>query len=273
MKSHTALVSGFARSFISGQPIPDATISVLENKDLTFKTDSAGKFGPIEWPVGEPITLIFEKPGSFWSGYKTTQTATFIVPPEGINDNNYLKNISFQVPSNMAYKLLSFAMGGTEDSEACQVAATVTPPNTTMDDIPQGIEGVTVTLSPNVKPRTFYFGMFPIIHKTNPFIRSLKKTSLDGGVAFINVPPGDYVMEATKDDIQFSKVLIKARKGVIVNASPPNGPTMIKEPKLNEAEKTKSHFSFFKPALTIGLVTSVCIAGAVLNKSCSYSGQ
>lgn len=252
----TVWISGFARSFISGQPIADATITVLENPQLKFKTDSAGKFGPFEWPVGEPITLVFEKPGSFWTGYKTTQTATVIVPPQGINDANFLKNISFQVPSNMAYKFLSFAMGESENPEACQIAATVTPPNTTLDDIPQGVEGVTVSLSPKVNVRTYYFGIFPIIHKTNPFIRNLKSTSLDGGVAFINVPPGEYTMEAKKDDISFSKVSIKARKGMIVNASPPLGPTMladaklgswppmIPQPKKNEEERKLNHFGF-----------------------------
>ncbi|WP_454784551.1 carboxypeptidase regulatory-like domain-containing protein [Legionella sp. WA2024007413] len=263
----TALVSGFARSFISGWPIADATITVLENEQLALKTDSSGRFGPFEWPVGEPITLVFEKPGSFWTGYKTIQTATLIVPPEGINNENFLKNISFQVPSNMAYQFLSYAMWKTEDPHACQIAATVTPPNTTMDDIPQGVEGVTVTLTPKVNAETFYFGIFPIVHKTNPFIHKLKSTSLDGGVAFINVPPGDYVMEAKKDNIPFSKVAIKARKGMIVNASPPYGPTMLQEPK-EEVEKKSNHFVFFKPALALGLTTVSALAATTgLSKS------
>lgn len=261
----TALVSGFARSFISGYPIADATITVLENKQLKFKTDSSGRFGPFEWPVGTPITLVFEKPGSFWAGYKTIQTATLIVPPEGINNGNFLKNISFQVPSNMAYKFLSFAMGETEDPKACQIAATITPPNITMDDIPQGVEGVTVSLSPKVEAKTFYFGIFPIIHKTNPFIKTLKATSLDGGVAFINVPPGDYTMKAEKDNIPFSEVKIKAREGMIVNASPPQGPTMLQKPETNKIRKKTNQFSFFKP-LAVGIAVGV-MAAATLSKS------
>lgn len=259
----TVLISGFARSFVSGESIADATIIVVEDEELTFKTDAQGRFGPFEWPIGQPITLRFEKPGSFWSGYKTTQTATLIVPPEGINDQNYLKNISFQVPSNMAYKFLSLAMGVTEDPQTCQIAVTITPPNTTMDDIPQGVEGVKVTLSPNVNSKPFYFGIFPVIHKTNPFIRTLEATSIDGGVAFLNVPPGDYVLEATKDNIPFSKVVIKARKGVVVNASPPNGPTMLQEPQPQVTEKKPNQFNFFKPALVLGVATvGACITGA-----------
>ena len=263
----TALVSGFARSFISGQPLVDATITVLENDQLKFKTDSLGKFGPFAWQVGEPITLVFEKPGSLWNGYRTTQTSTLIVPPEGINNENVLKNISFQVVSNMAYKLLSFAMGKTEDPETCQIAATVTPPNTDMGTCPQGVEGVTVRLLPEVHGGTFYFGMFPIIHKTNPFIRTLKATSLDGGVVFANVPPGDYIMEATKDDIPFSKVAIKARKGVVVNASPPHGPTMLQEPQVNEIASNSNQFRFFRPAVAIGLAVGAVVVMALSRSS------
>ncbi|STX51005.1 Uncharacterised protein [Legionella busanensis] len=227
IKNPTVLISGFARSFLSEKPIADATITVLEDENLKFKTDSKGLFGPFEWPVGQPLTLVFEKPGTFWSGYKTTQTATLIVPPEGINNTNFLKNISFQVPSNIAYKFFSLAMGIKEDPNACQIAATITPPNKTLDDLPQGIEGVTVTLSPAINAKPFYFGILPITQKTNPFSRKLTATSLDGGIAFPNIPPGNYILEAQKDGITFSKVNIKARNGILVNASPPFGPTML----------------------------------------------
>lgn len=228
MTKCTALVSGFARSFISGEPISGGIITVLENPDLIFETDINGRFGPFEWPIGEPITLVFEKQGSFWSGYKTTQTATIIVPEEGINDDNYLKNISFQVPSNMAYAFFSLAMGGTEDPSTCQITTTITPPNTTMDDIPQGVAGVKAILSPNVNPRTHYFGILPIIDKTDPFIRDLEYTSADGGVAFINVPPGQYTIEVLDENENlYSSVSVTARANCFVNVSPPHGPTML----------------------------------------------
>jgi hypothetical protein len=272
MKDDTALVSGFARSFISGYPIPYATITALENQQVLIRTDAEGRFGPFQWPVGKPITLVFEKTGSFWSGYKTTQTATLIVPNEGFNNPNVLKNISFQVPSNMAFKFLSLAMGKTEDPKACQIAATITPPNTTMDDIPQGVGKVQVTLSPKasspstVKTPPFYFGMFPLVHKTNPFVRTLESTSLDGGVAFLNVPPGEYVMEATRDTIPFSKVSIRAREGMIVNACPPHGPTMLRDMKPEEMERQTNPFNFFKP-LAIGITAGVCLSGLALSRS------
>jgi hypothetical protein len=130
-----------------------------------------------------------------------------------------------------------------------------------MDDIPQGVEGVKVSLS-NFRP--FYFGMFPGIHKTNPCVRTLESTSLDGGVTFTNVPPGEYTLEATKDDIPFTKVAIKARAGVIVNASPPHGPTMQQAPE-EITRSTTNHFNFFKPALAVGLSAGVYVTGLIVN--------
>lgn len=242
MTKLTAKVSGFARSFISGDPISEGIVTVLEDEALRFQTDENGQFGPFDWPIGEAITLIFDKPGSFWTGFKTTQTATLIVPEEGINNKNFLKNISFQVPSNMAYEFFAFCMGGVEDPLACQITTTITPPNTTMDDIPQGVAEVTATLEPNPNVRRFYFDMFPIIHKTNPLNRELSATSLDGGVAFINVPPGEYTIEAKKEGMTFSSVRIKARPGVLVNVSPPHGPTMLQQ---------SNPFGFFNPALEL----------------------
>ena len=262
MRDKTALVSGYARSFVSGEYLVDATITVLEDDKLKFKTDSSGKFGPFEWGVDQPITLVLEK-----NGYKMTQTATMVVPKEGINDKDFLKNISFQVPSNIAYRFLSWAMGFSEDSNACVVAATITPPNTTMDNIPQGVAGVKVTLSPNTNIKPFYFGIFPWFHKTNPFIRSLDAISLDGGVAFVNVPPGDYIMEAQKEGVTFSKVVIKARKGVLVNASPPRGPTMLDGPKVQVIEKKPNYFNFFKTVAVIGVAAggAYVVANALKN--------
>lgn len=222
-----ALVSGFARSFVSQQPIVDATITIIANQEFQFQTDSEGKFGPFLWPVGKQLTLKLEKKGNWWTGYHTTQTATIIVPPEGINDANYLKNISFQVPSNIAYRFFSWVMGVTADPSTCQIAATITPPGVTMADCPQGEAGVEVSLSPNphVKPR--YPGMLPWIHKTNFFnCEKATVTSRDGGVIFANVPEGIYTLNAKKKGRLFSQVKLIALRGGFINASPPNGPTM-----------------------------------------------
>jgi hypothetical protein len=53
--------------------------------------------------------------------------------------------------------------------------------------------------------------------------RSLTQTSDDGGVLFIQVPPGDYVWTAHKAGAVFSRIRMKCRAGYLVNASPPKG--------------------------------------------------
>ncbi|MFJ1267635.1 carboxypeptidase regulatory-like domain-containing protein [Legionella lytica] len=276
MSKQTALVSGFARSFVSGNAISGGLVWPLGAKEKGVYTDEEGKFS-IEWPIGQPITLIFEKPGSYWSGYKPTQSATFIVPPEGINDKNYLKNVSFQVPSEMAYSFIQWATGFTPSTGKAHIAATITPPNTTLDDIPQGIEGVKVRLSPAVESTPLYFAIFPRIPKTNPFVRSLPSTSLDGGILFANIPPGEYDLYAEKEGYVFSQVHIIAQADILVNASPPNGPTQLipqttenalikKEAQTKTTASTNAN-GFFKPAAVVGLAmaATACVATAVVS--------
>ena len=53
--------------------------------------------------------------------------------------------------------------------------------------------------------------------------RTLTETSEDGGVLFIQVPPGEYVWTATRPDTLFSRIKSKCRVGFLVNASPPWG--------------------------------------------------
>jgi len=219
-----APVSGIAISFLSDKPIANAKITILEAANKIIYTDQDGKFGPIYWPVGKPITLQLEKPGSWFTGFRTVQTPTLIVPEKGFNDPNPFNNVTFQVPSNIAVSIMKFGMGITEDPEACHVAATITPPGMTLKNLPQGIADVEVTLTPDCKVKPFYFGIVPWVLKTNPFTRKLKSTSLDGGIAFPNIPEGNYVLTAQKAGMKFTEVRFRARKGVLVNASPPLGP-------------------------------------------------
>jgi hypothetical protein len=215
----TAKVEGFASSFLTGKPLSLADITIFETKEK-FKTDQNGRFGPFSYPVGKNITLILEKPG-----FRTTQSATITVPPDGLTGKH--NEISFQVPSYIAFSLFSIAMGVKVDENACQVTATVTDYKKTMDDIPQGKAGVKVVLTPDVNIKPFYFGIFnagPLKHKTNPFQRNLTCTSLDGGIGFLNVPPSDepYTLTAISEDgTEFSKVRFTAMKGAFINISPP----------------------------------------------------
>ena len=220
----SAPVSGFARSFLSGEVIPDATVTVLES-GLSLKTDKNGRFGPFYHPIGQRITLELSK-----SGYVTTQSATVVVPAEGLT--GAYDNITFQVPSTYVYYLLSKAVGAGLDDESCHVTATVTAFHKTMDDIPQGEKDAVVTLEPSIKQSPFYFDIFtsgPLKGKTYPFPTGLTKTSDDGGVAFFNVPPRDkpYHIVAMKPGVQFADAEFMCEKGKFINLSPPRGPSAL----------------------------------------------
>jgi hypothetical protein len=216
-----ALVSGFARSFISDKPIGGASITVLET-GAKLTTDQEGHFGPFAYPVGKPLTLELEK-----FGYRTTQSATVIVPPEGLT--GHLNNMTFQVPSVESYYLLATVIGAEEDPESCHLATTITAFHKTMEDCPQGEAGATISISPYTHEAPFYFDIFkqgPLKDKTNPFAKGLSQTSDDGGVLLFNLPPREkpYVITARKNGKTFSQAQFICRKGAFINISPPLGP-------------------------------------------------
>lgn len=222
--ANTAPVSGFAESFLLGIKVHNAQIKILETGE-TFKTDNEGRFGPFQYPVGKPITLQFSK----W-GYKTTQSATIIVPPEGLNSK--FDNITFQVPSIESYYMLATIMGASIDKNSCHLTATVTKYHKTMEDLPQGEADVVVSLAPAVDVMPFYFGIYhswPLKNKTNPFSKNLKQTSEDGGIAFFNIPASDkpYKLIGKKNGMKFTEATFLCRKDTFINISPPQGPMVL----------------------------------------------
>jgi hypothetical protein len=223
--AQTAPISGFAHSFILGSKLADGTVTVLET-GFKLKTNSNGDFGPFYYPVGKPITLEFSK----W-GYKTTRTATVMVPPEGLTDA--YNNITFQIPSLESYYLLAKIIGAKIDDNSCHLTATVTGYHKTMSDLPQGEADVTVAVTPAATEKPFYFGIFkngPLKDKTNPFAKDLVSTSHDGGIAFFNLPISDkpYKLIAHKNGVKFSEAEFKCDKDVFINISPPRGPMRLK---------------------------------------------
>lgn len=217
----TAPVSGFARAFVMNSNIQNAKITILETGQELITNDK-GKFGPFNYPVGKPITLLMEK-----MGYQTVQSGTAIVPPEGLTGP--YNNITFQAPSIETYFLLAAIIGAKIDPGSCHVTTTITQYHKTLDDIPQGEPGAVVTLVPYVNETPFYFDIFkngPLKGKTNPFTRGLTTTSEDGGVAFFNLPPRDepYTLSALKFGTIFTSAQFICRQGEFINVSPPRGP-------------------------------------------------
>ncbi len=220
-QENLAPVTGFTQSFITNNPIANANITVLETGQ-TGLSNEKGEFGPINYPVGKSITLRFKK-----VGYKTTQSATVIVPPDGLNSP--YNNITFQVPAIELYYLLIAIVGAKVDPNSCHVTTTIIAYHKTLHDVPQGEPGATITLTPYVNEIPFYFDIFkdgPLKGQTNPFTRGLTTTSEDGGVALFNLPPRDqpYTISAVKSGVTFTSAQFICRKGEFINISPPQGP-------------------------------------------------
>lgn len=207
----TASVSGDAIPF-NGQDrrIEGATISILELPDKRMVTGADGHFQFDGIPVGSEVSLVLEHPD-----YHLEQTGTHVVPPEG------LERITFQGVTNDVYAALAALLGITPDETgACQMPTTVTRIGKSLyDPGAHGEAGATVTIDP---PLPAEHGPIYFNSRVLPD-RSLTETSDDGGVLYIQVPPGEYVMTATKPGAEFRQVKFKCRAGVLVNASPPWG--------------------------------------------------
>jgi hypothetical protein len=210
--SSTATVSGDAIPFDMGPDgrIAGAEIWILEHPERRLVTGSDGHFLFEGLEVGTEVTLVMEHPD-----YHLIQTGTHVVPEEGI------ERLTFQAVSYEIYAAFAAIVGVTPDEEnACQIPTTVTRIGKSIYDAgAHGEEGATVAIDPPLSAEhgPIYFNSSVIPD------RSLSETSDDGGVVYTQVPPGEYVLTATKPGVEFTPVKIKCRAGVLVNASPPWG--------------------------------------------------
>ncbi len=205
----TVIVSGDAFAFGPGTMIPNATIHALELPDALTTSDAAGHF-ELEVPAGAAATFVIEK-----AGYPTTYTKTFTLPATGT-----VERVSFQVPDDATFAALSTIVQIEPDPATCQIASTVTRVGKSIYDAgAHGEAGATVTIDPALPPEhgPVYFNASVI-----PQL-DLTETSDDGGVLYTNVPPGTYVLRASKPGVEFVEVTLRCDAGVLVNPSPPHG--------------------------------------------------
>lgn len=207
----TASVSGDAIPFNGGnRRIEGATVHILEIPEKRMVTGGDGHFAFDGIPVGSEVSLVLEHPD-----YHLIQTGTHVVPPEG------LERITFQAVPHDVYAGLAALLGIVPDEEhACQMPTTVTRVGKSLyDPGAHGEAGATVTIEPPL-PREhgpIYFNESVLPDPTRT------ETSEDGGVLYIQVPPGEYVLTAHKPGVEFVQLKMKCRPGVLVNASPPWG--------------------------------------------------
>jgi len=167
------------------------------------------------------ISLIYEK-----QGWVTTKSNVITVGDENITD----LAIQFVDPDlyfQTMKPLIESVLGATGDKENATlrnaVVGTVGKSWASMHDdrLPHGDPGATVTAIPGaIGPVYFDEKVMP-----NP---AYAATSVDGGVAWFNVPPGAHTVTAFKQDVQFADVTFlidesDADNGVILYVgSPPH---------------------------------------------------
>jgi len=195
---------------VSGKRISGATVSVLEHPEMHVVTGDDAHFRFDDVEVGSDLTLVVEAPS-----LKTTQTATLVVGPNGVNP------FSVQVvPTGVFNAVSALVPLPIEEDKYCVIASTaVRFGGSLYVRLRQGLPGVNVTLEPAAPaesgPLYFNEAVVPDPEQDG--------TSIDGGVLYYRVPPGDYVMSAAKVGHVFGTVRLKCRAGVIVNAGPALG--------------------------------------------------
>jgi len=213
-------ISGHAFDFnVHGGKLKGGEVVVLERPDLRTITGDDGSFRIDDLVPGSCATLVLKHPG-----HQPTQTATFTL------GRTSLKRVSFQVPPEVIFAGYSVLLGIPTDPNCCHLATTVTRKGESLYGSigpTHGEPGATVTIEPPLPRRLgpIYFNLS--FTKTGMQIiwpdRLLKETTKDGGVLFVNVPPGEYTLRAHKEGKAFTSVKVKCRPGVLVNASPPWG--------------------------------------------------
>lgn len=204
-------VSGDAFLFNGGPEgrIAGATVTLVEDPDRQVTTAADGHFQLDGFAEGDQVTLALAFPD-----HHAIQTGTLTVGTAPI------ERVTFQVVHDAIYDLLADMLGVTPDEASrCQVVTTVTRVGKSLyDEGAHGEAGATVTIDPptgSEGPIYFNSSVLPD--------RALTETSDDGGVLFLQVPPGVYTLTATKPGVTFRPVTITCRAGFLVNASPPWG--------------------------------------------------
>lgn len=204
-------ISGDAIPFVGGPDgrVEGAEVWILEHPEMRVITAADGHFEFDGLRAGSEATLVLDHPD-----YVPIQTGTILLGPGGA------QRVTFQAVTYAIYDALAQLVDVVPDDSRCQMVTTITRVGKSIyDPGAHGEAGAVVTLDPPLPaengPIYFNSSVLPDY--------SLDESSDDGGVLFIQVPPGEYVWTATKPGVEFSQVKMKCRPGVLVNASPPWG--------------------------------------------------
>ncbi|MFN8113204.1 MAG: hypothetical protein U0R51_08385 [Solirubrobacterales bacterium] len=218
----TVHIRGVAYAFFGiDDHMPGAIVRIEEFPHLAAPVEPDGSYD-IEVPDDANVTPYIDPP----PGYRTTYLQTFHT--SGAD----LENVHFQVtpdPYYLAFAgLLSVPLDDQQTIKECVIVSTFSIHEardaTTFDpgfkDVyPHGLAGSTATMEPvqgNTRgPIYFNSSVIPDVNQTS--------SSVDGGVLWVEVPPGWYRMTPSNPDSGVAPFLAHCENGRLVNASPPWG--------------------------------------------------
>ena len=218
----TVRISGTAYAFFDiDDRIPGAVVRVEEYPGISDPVAVDGSY-EIEVPDDANVTPYIEVP----AGYRGIYLQTFHTAGED------LEHVNFQVVPSAIYAVLAALLGVPVDEsgqiEECVIVSTFSIHEardaTTFDpgfkDVyPHGLPGATATIDPvagNTRgPIYFNEAIIPDPAETS--------SSVDGGVLWVEVPPGYYWMEPSHPTERLAPFLAHCEDGRLVNANPPWG--------------------------------------------------
>lgn len=210
-----------SRKALSGVPV---TLDLGAQGHLQVISDGEGRW-QAQVPNGVAFTPVLEIPG-----YLPARHATFLVGPGTESQPEHLDRVDrldLQAVPLAVFDLMASGLAETRlRRDACLIVNTVTVAEVSQMASfaefiplrPHGEPGVVMRLQPEVvQPIYFDERVLPD--------RSLQATSRDGGVVWLNVPPGRYTVEGTHPDAGFEVVprQVDCRPGELVNLNPPVG--------------------------------------------------
>ena len=192
--------------------IAGAQVCLGPDRTRCASTDKDGAFTLTGLHAGTDAYLVFHAS----QAAAPVQTATYRLTAAPIKD------LSYQVPTDLLWKAFEGLVGQKADPTRCQVSTTVMANGKLLwpCEMP-GEAGATVTISPAL-PAGGKHGPVYFNHLTLPDPK-LTETTADGGAVFVNVPPGDYTLHAHKAGKTYDPIKVTCRAGVLVNPSPPWG--------------------------------------------------
>lgn len=187
----------------------------MELPAFTGITDADGRWEISGLPLGVTVSFALAA-----SDRPQVQTRQFTL-------NGDLDDVAFQSPNQTLFDGFAGVLGVTPDPMRCTIASTVTRRGFSYRQWPLSTHGepyATVTLSPMPAggiDGPVYFNLLrgDLIWPD----RALNTTTADGGVVFVNVPPGTYVLHAEKAGATIPDITVECRPGVLTNAAPPHG--------------------------------------------------